>query len=77
LTFIVGSGIPSNYTDDFPYSWSVPAYHPSTQADQLKKVCSYQCSFGPPMSENEKFGQIFFSIEILIEQKQQNLMQKI
>jgi len=25
------SGKASNFTDDYPYSWSVPAYHPSTE----------------------------------------------
>nr|XP_039260210.1 iduronate 2-sulfatase-like isoform X2 [Styela clava]XP_039260211.1 iduronate 2-sulfatase-like isoform X3 [Styela clava] len=29
----------SNGTDDFPYSWSVPAYHPSTQKYKMQKVC--------------------------------------
>ncbi|XP_006814432.1 iduronate 2-sulfatase-like [Saccoglossus kowalevskii] len=32
-------GISSNYTDDYPYSWSVPAFHPSTQKYKMKKVC--------------------------------------
>ncbi|XP_077984853.1 iduronate 2-sulfatase-like [Glandiceps talaboti] len=35
-------GLPSNYTDDYPYSWSVPAYHPSTQKYKMKKVCPDQ-----------------------------------
>lgn len=32
-------GIPSNYSDDSPYSWSEPAYHPSTQKYTMAKVC--------------------------------------
>ncbi|XP_060602272.1 iduronate 2-sulfatase-like [Ruditapes philippinarum] len=32
-------GKSSNYTDDYPYSWSVPAYHPSTQKYKMAKVC--------------------------------------
>lgn len=32
-------GIPSNHTDDFPYSWSVPAFHPPSFAFEKKKMC--------------------------------------
>jgi len=32
------SGIASNRTDDYPYSWSIPAYHPSTQKYKMAKV---------------------------------------
>lgn len=32
-------GIASNHTDDFPYSWSVPAYHPASFSFEKKKVC--------------------------------------
>lgn len=32
-------GKSSNFTDDYPYSWSVPAYHPSTQKYKMAKVC--------------------------------------
>ncbi|CAH1267735.1 IDS [Branchiostoma lanceolatum] len=32
-------GIASNFSDDAPYSWSVPAYHPPTQKYKMKKVC--------------------------------------
>ncbi|XP_078683798.1 iduronate 2-sulfatase-like [Branchiostoma floridae x Branchiostoma belcheri] len=32
-------GIASNFSDDAPYSWSVPAYHPPTQQFKMKKVC--------------------------------------
>ncbi|PIK56509.1 putative iduronate 2-sulfatase-like [Apostichopus japonicus] len=33
------NGTASNETDDYPYSWSVPAYHPSTTKYKRKKVC--------------------------------------
>ncbi|XP_065185732.1 iduronate 2-sulfatase-like [Sycon ciliatum] len=33
-------GIASNHTDDYPLSWSVPAYHPPTQKYKEAKVCS-------------------------------------
>ena len=32
------TGITSNYSDDYPYSWSAPAYHASTQRYWTKKV---------------------------------------
>ncbi|XP_045203887.2 iduronate 2-sulfatase-like isoform X2 [Mercenaria mercenaria] len=32
-------GKSSNHSDDYPYSWSVPAYHPSTQKYKMAKVC--------------------------------------
>lgn len=32
-------GIASNHTDDFPYSWSVPAFHPASFSFEKKKVC--------------------------------------
>ncbi|XP_078602080.1 iduronate 2-sulfatase-like isoform X1 [Branchiostoma floridae x Branchiostoma japonicum] len=32
-------GISSNFSDDAPYSWSVPAYHPPTEKFKMKKVC--------------------------------------
>ncbi|XP_037073754.1 iduronate 2-sulfatase-like [Pollicipes pollicipes] len=32
-------GIVSNYSDDQPYSWSEPPYHPSSQADKDAPVC--------------------------------------
>lgn len=32
-------GIVSNYSDDQPYSWSEPAYHPPTQAHKQDPVC--------------------------------------
>uniref|UniRef100_A0A3Q3JML2 Iduronate 2-sulfatase n=1 Tax=Monopterus albus TaxID=43700 RepID=A0A3Q3JML2_MONAL len=32
-------GIASNYTDDYPYSWSTPAYHPPSFRYEKKKVC--------------------------------------
>ncbi len=31
-------GITSNYTDDFPYSWSIPAYHPPSNKFENQKV---------------------------------------
>ncbi|XP_006633107.2 iduronate 2-sulfatase isoform X2 [Lepisosteus oculatus] len=33
-------GIVSNYTDDYPYSWSIPTYHPSSLRYENKKVCT-------------------------------------
>lgn len=35
-------GISSNNTDDYPYSWSLPAYHPSTEKYIMAKVCPGQ-----------------------------------
>ncbi|KAK2849511.1 hypothetical protein Q5P01_009345 [Channa striata] len=32
-------GIASNYTDDYPYSWSIPAYHPPSFRYEKQKVC--------------------------------------
>ncbi|XP_068181528.1 iduronate 2-sulfatase-like isoform X1 [Antennarius striatus] len=32
-------GVPSNYTDDYPYSWSVPAYHPPSYGYENEKMC--------------------------------------
>lgn len=32
-------GIASNHTDDFPCSWSVPAYHPASFTFEKKKMC--------------------------------------
>ena len=32
-------GMSSNFTDDFPLSWSSPAYHPSTEAFMNDPVC--------------------------------------
>nr|XP_057918983.1 iduronate 2-sulfatase [Doryrhamphus excisus] len=32
-------GIASNHTDDFPYSWSVPAYHPASFRFEKEKIC--------------------------------------
>ncbi|XP_069749590.1 iduronate 2-sulfatase isoform X2 [Narcine bancroftii] len=43
LTLSVGKvfhpGIVSNHTDDYPYSWSIPPFHPSTQKYKNAKVC--------------------------------------
>ncbi|XP_052797237.1 iduronate 2-sulfatase-like isoform X2 [Mya arenaria] len=33
------AGKSSNFTDDYPYSWSQPAYHPSTEKYKMAKVC--------------------------------------
>lgn len=42
-TFSVGKifhpGKASGRTDDYPYSWSVPPYHPSTDKYKMAKVC--------------------------------------
>ncbi|XP_077588827.1 iduronate 2-sulfatase [Stigmatopora nigra] len=32
-------GIASNFTDDYPYSWSIPAYHPASFKFEKEKVC--------------------------------------
>ncbi|KAJ3588105.1 hypothetical protein NHX12_011700 [Muraenolepis orangiensis] len=32
-------GIASNYTDDYPYSWSAPPYHPPSFRYEKEKVC--------------------------------------
>ncbi|XP_061690226.1 iduronate 2-sulfatase isoform X2 [Syngnathoides biaculeatus] len=32
-------GIASNHTDDYPYSWSIPPYHPASFNFEKKKVC--------------------------------------
>uniref|UniRef100_A0A8C3AB85 Iduronate 2-sulfatase n=1 Tax=Cyclopterus lumpus TaxID=8103 RepID=A0A8C3AB85_CYCLU len=32
-------GIPSNHSDDFPYSWSTPAFHPASFRYEKEKVC--------------------------------------
>ncbi|XP_074503995.1 iduronate 2-sulfatase [Sebastes fasciatus] len=32
-------GIASNYSDDYPYSWSIPAYHPASFKYEKEKVC--------------------------------------
>ncbi|XP_051918340.1 iduronate 2-sulfatase isoform X1 [Hippocampus zosterae] len=32
-------GIASNHTDDYPYSWSIPAYHPSSFRFEKEKMC--------------------------------------
>ncbi|XP_015244624.1 PREDICTED: iduronate 2-sulfatase [Cyprinodon variegatus] len=32
-------GIASNHTDDYPYSWSIPAYHPSSFRFEKQKMC--------------------------------------
>ncbi|XP_072302625.1 iduronate 2-sulfatase [Eucyclogobius newberryi] len=32
-------GVASNHSDDFPYSWSVPAYHPASFSFEKKKMC--------------------------------------
>ncbi|XP_052089496.1 iduronate 2-sulfatase-like [Mytilus californianus] len=43
VTFSVGKifhpGAASGKTDDYPYSWSFPPYHPSTQKYKMAKVC--------------------------------------
>eukprot|EP00064_Thunnus_orientalis_P022726 superscaffoldBa00007929_g22942 len=32
-------GIASNHTDDYPYSWSIPAYHPASFRFEKQKMC--------------------------------------
>ncbi|TKS72722.1 Iduronate 2-sulfatase [Collichthys lucidus] len=32
-------GIASNHTDDYPYSWSIPAYHPASFRFEKEKMC--------------------------------------
>ncbi|XP_007507328.1 iduronate 2-sulfatase [Monodelphis domestica] len=35
-------GISSNHSDDFPYSWSVPPFHPSSEQYENSKTCKGQ-----------------------------------
>lgn len=43
FTYSIGKvfhpGISSNFSDDYPYSWSVEPYHPKTEAYMNAKVC--------------------------------------
>ncbi|XP_042336438.1 iduronate 2-sulfatase isoform X2 [Sceloporus undulatus] len=43
LTMSVGKvfhpGISSNHSDDYPYSWTIPAFHPSSEKYENTKVC--------------------------------------
>nr|CAB3263463.1 iduronate 2-sulfatase-like [Phallusia mammillata] len=43
FTYSIGKvfhpGIPSNFTDDYPLSWSTPVFHPPTQKYKMAKVC--------------------------------------
>lgn len=41
------SGIASNHTDDYPYSWSLPPYHPASFRFEKEKVGVYiqECFF--------------------------------
>nr|XP_060612450.1 iduronate 2-sulfatase isoform X1 [Anolis sagrei ordinatus] len=43
ITMSVGKvfhpGISSNHTDDYPYSWTIPAFHPSSEKYENTKVC--------------------------------------
>lgn len=32
------AGVSSNYSDDYPYSWSIPPFHPSTEKYENDKV---------------------------------------
>ncbi|XP_048815889.1 iduronate 2-sulfatase isoform X2 [Lagopus muta] len=32
-------GVSSNYSDDYPYSWSIPPFHPSTEKYENDKTC--------------------------------------
>ncbi|XP_009887559.1 PREDICTED: iduronate 2-sulfatase [Charadrius vociferus] len=32
-------GVSSNYNDDYPYSWSIPPFHPSTEKYENDKTC--------------------------------------
>ncbi|KAM6061195.1 iduronate 2-sulfatase isoform 1-T1 [Chlamydotis macqueenii] len=32
-------GVSSNYSDDYPYSWSLPPFHPSTEKYENDKTC--------------------------------------
>ncbi|XP_068920342.1 iduronate 2-sulfatase [Petaurus breviceps papuanus] len=46
MTLSVGKvfhpGISSNHSDDFPYSWSVPPFHPSSEQYEKSKTCKGQ-----------------------------------
>ncbi|XP_064374327.1 iduronate 2-sulfatase isoform X2 [Dromaius novaehollandiae] len=33
------AGVSSNYSDDYPYSWSIPPFHPSTEKYENDKTC--------------------------------------
>uniref|UniRef100_A0A8D0DY31 Iduronate 2-sulfatase n=1 Tax=Salvator merianae TaxID=96440 RepID=A0A8D0DY31_SALMN len=43
ITMSVGKvfhpGISSNHSDDYPYSWTIPAFHPSSEKYENTKVC--------------------------------------
>ncbi|XP_032928544.1 iduronate 2-sulfatase isoform X2 [Catharus ustulatus] len=43
MTLSVGKvfhpGISSNYNDDYPYSWSIPPFHPSAEKHENDKTC--------------------------------------
>ncbi|XP_010192656.1 PREDICTED: iduronate 2-sulfatase [Mesitornis unicolor] len=43
MTLSVGKvfhpGVSSNYSDDYPYSWSIPPFHPSTEKYENDKTC--------------------------------------
>ncbi|XP_068553479.1 iduronate 2-sulfatase [Anas acuta] len=43
MTMSVGKvfhpGVSSNYHDDYPYSWSIPPFHPSTEKYENDKTC--------------------------------------
>ncbi|XP_021262046.1 iduronate 2-sulfatase isoform X2 [Numida meleagris] len=43
MTMSVGKvfhpGVSSNYSDDYPYSWSIPPFHPSTEKYENDKTC--------------------------------------
>ncbi|XP_072482738.1 iduronate 2-sulfatase isoform X2 [Notamacropus eugenii] len=46
MTLSVGKvfhpGISSNHSDDFPYSWSIPPFHPSSEQYENSKTCKGQ-----------------------------------
>ncbi|XP_005532442.1 PREDICTED: iduronate 2-sulfatase isoform X2 [Pseudopodoces humilis] len=43
MTLSVGKvfhpGVSSNYSDDYPYSWSIPPFHPSAEKHENDKTC--------------------------------------
>lgn len=38
VLYFLSLGIASNHTDDYPYSWSIPAYHPASFRFEKEKV---------------------------------------
>ena len=54
--FPVLPGKASNFTDDYPLSWSVPAYHPPTQQYQNAKVKVNCCNAVLTVSATKQYN---------------------